>query len=137
MKDQPYRPLRLGYTVQRNYYEMHLNRPQRPMKDSSPVLNTVMRRVRVIHHVRTFAPGVVSVVLLMGALFGLGREVWVAKVLENMPSLANIPATLSFFVSAFLHTELFVQILSIVVLAALVWLAREIARALVSHPHFA
>ena len=86
-----------------------------------------MRRVRIMHTVRTFAPAVAAGVLFILALAGIGREVWVAKVFENMPSYADIPSVLSFFSGAFLHTELLVQVLLILALAALVWFARALA----------
>lgn len=86
-----------------------------------------MRRVRIIHSVRIAAPVLAASVLLALALWGIGREVWVAKVLENMPSYADVPGVLGFLSGAFLHTELAVQVLSILVLGALLWLARSFA----------
>lgn len=107
------------------------------MNDSSSISNTVMRRVRAIHLMRTVAPIVTSGALLLLALYTIGREVWVAKVVENALSLANVSAMLSYLASAFLHTDLLVQVLSVIVLAATVWLARGIARALGPSVHFA
>lgn len=86
-----------------------------------------MRRVRIMHTVRTLTPAFAAGGLFILALGGIGREVWVAKVFENMPSYADIPSVPSFFSGAFLHTELMVQVLLILALGALVWLARSFA----------
>lgn len=113
--------------MQRNYYEMRLNRMQNPMTPNSSISRTVMRRVRAMHTIRTYAPIAGAGILFIVALGGIGREVWVAKVFENMPSYADLPGVLSFFSGAFLHTELVVQVLLILALGALVWLARSLA----------
>ncbi len=100
------------------------------MNPDSSISYTVMKRVRRIHAMRSLVAPAASLVALALALWGIGREVWVAKVLENMPSLADVPHVVAFFASAFLATDLFVQSLSIVALAALIWLARGIAKSL-------
>lgn len=71
------------------------------------------------------------------ALWGIGREVWVAKVIANMPSFFDVPALARFLTSAFLHTDFLVQAFAIVASAALIWLARECARALFAVPSYA
>jgi hypothetical protein len=101
------------------------------------ISHIVMRRVRVIHAVRAFFIPVSSGLAFMLALWGIGREVWVAKVFENMPAVADMPAVLSFFASAFLHTDFAVQILSILAAASVAWLAYGIARALRAATAFA
>lgn len=70
----------------------------------------------------------------MLAVWEIGREVWVAKVFENMPSFANVLAVLNFMGSAFVNTEVVVQMFSILALGALVWLARGFAVALGQMP---
>ena len=85
-----------------------------------------MRRVRTIYLVRAIAPTALSCGLFLAALWGIGREVWVAKVFENMPSVWNVPEVLGFASGAFLHTEFAVQVLLIVAFGALVWLARAL-----------
>lgn len=104
------------------------------MNPNSSISNTVMKRVRRIHTMRLLAAPTASAGLLALALWGIGREVWVAKVFENMPSFADAPGAVAFVASAFTHTDLSVQVLSIVALAALIWLARECARGLI-HTH--
>lgn len=100
------------------------------MNANSSISHTVMRRVRAIHLLRAVSSVAMSAALLALALYTLGREVWVAKVFANMPSLVDVPATLSFFANAFLRTDLLVQILSIIVLATAVWLFQRLAAAL-------
>lgn len=97
---------------------------------NSSISRTVMRRVRIMHATRTFAPVFGAGVLFMLAAWEIGREVWVAKVFENMPSFADVPAVLNFVGNAFVHTEAVVQILFILALGALVWLAHSFALAL-------
>lgn len=98
---------------------------QNLMIPNTTISRTVMRRVHVIHGMRVSAPIVAASFLFVLALWGIGREVWVAKVFENMPSYANLPGVLSFFSNAFLHTEIAVQVLSILALGAFVWLAQR------------
>jgi len=62
------------------------------------------------------------------ALWGIGREVWVARVLQNAP--ANFFDLPRFYFSAFMHTHLVVQILILLTLFSLLYVAREVARAL-------
>jgi hypothetical protein len=89
-----------------------------------------MRRVRIMHATRAFVPVLVTSGLFILAVWEIGREVWVAKVFENMPSYADVPAVLNFFAGAFLNTEVVVQVFSIVAVAALLWLARSFALAM-------
>ncbi|MDQ1299786.1 MAG: hypothetical protein QG636_454 [Patescibacteria group bacterium] len=100
---------------------------QNLMTPNSSISRTVMRRVRIMHATRTFAPVFVASVLFMLAVWEIGREVWVTRVFENMPSYADIPAMLNFFADAFINTEVVVQMFSILALGALVWLARSFA----------
>lgn len=97
------------------------------MNPDSAILHTVMRRVRIVYLVRATAPMILAAGLFLVALWGIGREVWVAKVFQNMPSVWNVPEVLSFISGAFLYTEFVVQVLSIIALGALVWLARTLA----------
>ncbi len=89
-----------------------------------------MRRVRIMHATRAYAPMLVASVLFIVAVWEIAREVWVARVFENMPSYADVPALLNFFADAFVNTEIVVQVFSILALGALVWLARSFAFAI-------
>ena len=100
------------------------------MTDSS-IQKTVMRRVYTIHALRAAAGGAgASIIVLIASLYLIGREVWVARVFQNMPNLSHISEDLRFIASAFTHTELAVQVLTLLSLAAFVWLLRELARVL-------
>lgn len=99
------------------------------MTNPSTLEQIVMRRVYRMRYLRMVLNEFTAALLLLAAaLWGLGREVWVAMVLHNAPAdLLRAPA---FFLSAFLDTRLVVQLLSMLVLAAVVLLAREAARLL-------
>lgn len=90
---------------------------------TSNIHNTVMCRVRTIHTVRPLVSTTAfSALFFLGALWGIGRQVWVARVFENM-SFATDPAAFSqFLVSAFAQTEFVVQALTLVALAAAVFI---------------
>ena len=67
-----------------------------------------------------------SLLLLLLTLYGIGRQVWVGRVFENAPeSLATLP---QFYLAAFLNTEFLVQLLALVTLASVLYLARATAR---------
>jgi hypothetical protein len=103
------------------------------MPDIEAVL---MRRVRTVHALRPFfSAAALSALLVLLSLWGIGREVWVAKVFENAPHGSLVSAA-RFFLDALLGTRLVVQALVALALAATVYLAREAARLLV-RPAFA
>jgi len=85
-----------------------------------------------VHTIRSFRPLVstaaLAVVVGSVALWGIGREVWVAHVFQNSP--ANLVDVPRFFLAAFTHTRLIVQTLSLTALASVVFLAREFVRVL-------
>jgi hypothetical protein len=77
-----------------------------------PNLNTrIMRRVYAIWMLRkATSPRVVKLLILLTAVWQIKDRVFVSKVIENMPSLADIQATYGFFSSAMMHTQLTVQL---------------------------
>ena len=89
-----------------------------------------MRRVRAIHALRTAAMPAAAFFVLTFALWGIGREVWVAKVFENVSSVASVPEIVAFFANAFLDTDLLVQVLSLLAVCSLIAFARGCIRAL-------
>lgn len=97
------------------------------MINPSDTERIVMRRVRLIRILGL----ILSTVALAGltsiaALWGIGREVWVARIFENTPAdTAYLP---SFFIAAFLHTRFIVQALTVLTLASLGYLVYEVAR---------
>jgi len=99
--------------------------------NKSTIERVVMRRVYTIRALRLVMNSVTaSAAVAVLALWGIGREVWVARVFENMPQSGGTIATSRFYVAAFTNTELVVQILVLSAVAALVYMARECARAI-------
>lgn len=99
------------------------------MNERTNIEKIVMQRVYLIRAFKVaMGSGALSTLVSILALWGIGREVWVGRVLANAP--ASLLETPQFYISAFLHTHLSVQILVVVLLAALLYVAREIARAI-------
>lgn len=91
----------------------------------------VMNRVRRIFLMQPFvSTGALCAVLVLVSLYAISREVWVAMVFANMPSVSNIGALTSFLISAFLNTSFLVQAFTILALSSALTLARETARTL-------
>lgn len=99
------------------------------MNEQTNIERIVMQRVHLIRALRfAISSGVFSTLISLLALWGIGREVWVAHVLQNAPTdVLNLPG---FYLAAFMHTHLLVQVLVLLALAALFFVAREIVRAL-------
>lgn len=100
------------------------------MNDSrSNVERIVMQRVHLIRALRfAVSSGALSMLVSLLALWGIGSQVWVANVLQNAP--ADPFDLFRFYFAAFVHTDPLVQILIVLALAALFFVAREISRAL-------
>jgi hypothetical protein len=97
---------------------------------NSNIERIVMRRVNTIHALRPFVSGgALALVVFVFALWGIGREVWVAHVFQNAPSIADVSASVSFWIAAFSDTRAPVQALSVAAFAALVWFFRDLVRA--------
>ncbi len=94
------------------------------MTNPSDIERVVMRRVHLIRILQLVISTVVLAVLtFVAALWGIGREVWVARVFQNAPhgSLQLV----NFYIFAFMHTHLIVQVLVILTLLSLLYLVRE------------
>lgn len=104
------------------------------MTNPSDLERVVMRRVRLIRILGLIISTAVFAGLTFGAaLWGIGREVWVARVFQNAPAdVAHLPG---FFLAAFLQTRLVVQVLALLTFASLLFLVREVVRVLVSFVH--
>jgi len=103
------------------------------MNDQSKIERVVMRRVHLIRILGLIiSTAVLAVLTFILALWGIGKEVWVARVFENMPHSGDIAATGNFFLSAFGHAKLIVQVLSLITFVSFVYLVRKTARALFS-----
>ncbi|MFA5998340.1 MAG: hypothetical protein WC814_03080 [Candidatus Paceibacterota bacterium] len=101
------------------------------MTKQSNIERIVMRRVRLIRILGLIiSTAVFAVLTFTVALWGIGREVWVARVFQNAPAdFAHLP---NFFFAAFLHTGFIVQVLTLLTLASFIFLARETLRVLSS-----
>ena len=93
----------------------------------SPIERTVMRRVHLIRLLGlVISTGALAILTLVLALWGIGREVWIARVFQNAPAdFVHLP---NFFIAAFGHTRLIVQVLALLTFASFVYLARKTAR---------
>lgn len=97
-----------------------------------------MRRVKIVHGLRPFlSPTAFATLLFLGAVWGIGREVWVAHVLQNLAVVHSPEGALAFVASAFLNTRFIVQVLTILAGGAFVALAYHMPRAIFSQPQFA
>lgn len=101
------------------------------MNNQSPIERAVMRRIRLIRILGlVISTGVLAILTLVLALWGIGKEVWVERVFQNASAdIMNLP---NFFISAFGNTRLVVQILAILTFASFIYLARATARAISS-----
>ncbi|HEX2792627.1 MAG TPA: hypothetical protein VHO23_02835 [Candidatus Paceibacterota bacterium] len=101
------------------------------MTTHSTIHTTVMRRVHAVRALRPIVSGAaLSSLVTLLALWGIGKEVWVAQVLKNMPRVTEVAAFVRFFVTAFLNTGFVVQALSVLAVAASLWLVRDALRSL-------
>jgi hypothetical protein len=97
------------------------------MNETSNIERVVMRRVRLIRILGlVISTGVFAGLAFVAALWGIGREVWVARIFENSPQ--DFFGRAGYLWYAFLHTRLIVQVLVLATLASLAFLAREIVR---------
>ncbi|MBI2409429.1 hypothetical protein HYV30_00080 [Candidatus Kaiserbacteria bacterium] len=97
------------------------------IENPSPIERVVMRRIHIIRVVRPLvSSGALSALVLAAALWGLGREVWVAKVFANGPE--DFFGRTQYIAYALNHTRLVVQSLTLLTFASLIYLAREVAR---------
>ncbi len=108
-----------------------------PMTNSR-IKSVVLRRVRFMHRVRPFVSGTaLALALVLVSVYSISREVWVARVIENMPSPANVAAFWRFVEIAFLNTSFAVQVLSVFLIAGTVWVTRDLARTIEQNLRYA
>jgi len=99
------------------------------MTNISNIERVVMQRVHLIRALRfAISSSVLSMLILGLALWGIGREVWVARVFENAPT--NFTDTVRFYLYALGHTRFIVQALVFLTFGSLAYTAREVVRAL-------
>lgn len=98
--------------------------------ERTDIEKNVMRRVHLLRILGLIiSTGTLAVLTFIAALWGVGKEVWVARVFENMPPTNDLLAFVRFWLSSFIHTRLVVQVLTLFTFASLVYLIREIVRA--------
>ena len=97
------------------------------MNNESSIERIVMHRVRRISVLRILISGsVFAVTLVLLALYGIGREVWVARVFENGPE--GFFGQVLYLAYAFVHTRFVVQVLSLICFGSFLYLVREFVR---------
>lgn len=95
----------------------------------SKIKQNVMRRVHTIHAIRPYTSGAALAFVLLGvSLYAIGRFVFVAQVFRNMPAIEDVGAVMRFFVGAFAHTDFVVQALTLLTIASVLWMVRDIGR---------
>ena len=98
------------------------------MTNQTDIERIVMQRVHLIHALKfAVSSGVITTLLSILGLWGIGREVWVGHVLQNAPK--NPLDLFQFYGAAFIHTRFIVQMLIVFTLAALLYVVYEIIRA--------
>lgn len=114
--------------MRRNFLRSHLVILAMETMSNSRIQKVVLRRARTIAIMRPLvSSAALGVVAIVASLYVISREVWVARVLENMPSPANMAAFFRFFEVAFLNTSFAVQVLTLLLIAGMYWVARDIA----------
>ena len=99
------------------------------METKTNIEKVVMRRVRTIRVLRPIiSVGTLSALVFVLALWGIGQEVWVARVFQNGPQ--DFFGHTIYLAYAFGHTRIVVQVLTVLTLASVVYAAREFARAI-------
>lgn len=98
---------------------------------NSTIQQNVMRRVRTVHAVRPLLSGqILSLGVIAVALWGIGREVFVAQVFANMPSITHVSEVVRFMSVALINTDTVVQVLVAIVAAAGIWMAVDTIKSL-------
>jgi hypothetical protein len=98
------------------------------MNERTEIERIVMQRVYLIRALKiAISTSTLSTFVSLLALWCIGRQVWVAQVLHNAPT--DPFNFIQFYGSAFLHTSITVQILILVILVSIFYIAREVARA--------
>ncbi|MCR4333993.1 MAG: hypothetical protein NUV60_03220 [Patescibacteria group bacterium] len=100
------------------------------MTDQTNIERIVMRRILLIRILRlVISTAVLATLTAFAALWGIGKEVWVARIFENAPpNIGDLP---NFYLAAFMHTHIVVQVLTLLTFVSLVYLAFETARLIV------
>ena len=97
------------------------------------VVMTRVHAIRVLQMLLTTTT--LSIAAFVLSLWGIGREVWVARVLQDEPTitlahftLGNVFNLVQFYLSAFVDTRFVVQVLTLAALVAFLWSIYSLAR---------
>jgi|GEM_PF-4981892 len=102
------------------------------MEDKSRMRREIMLRVRFLHVLkRALRPLAIELALCAVVLYGVGKYVFVAKVIENAPDLSRVYDVSTFFFRAFFNTEAVVQLLVLGAIMATAFVMRDLARAII------
>ena len=89
----------------------------------------VMAAVGMVYFARQLTGSTaLKLYICAASLWGIGQLVWVAKVFENVPE-NNFVELMSFFLSAAMNTNLFVQVMLAVLVLAGISLLLDLLRA--------
>jgi hypothetical protein len=95
------------------------------MNKPSNIERIVMRRIGFVRALRPIiSSAALAAIICVLALWGIGREVWVARVFTNGPQ--SFIGHASYLVYAFEHTHVVVQALVMLSFTSLLYLAREV-----------
>lgn len=97
------------------------------IENKTDIERVVMRRVRVIRILALIiSTATLAILTTIAGLWGIGKEVWVAQVLQNDPDdIFELPW---FYLGAFWHTSIVVQILIVLTFISFIFLVREFVR---------
>lgn len=94
---------------------------------STKLGKNVMRRVYVVYSLRrVLSPFAVKGYAVLFLLWSIGKQVFVAKVIENAPGLSSPLDSLGFLTRAFMGTEILVQALVLGCALAVLWFATDL-----------
>jgi hypothetical protein len=91
--------------------------------------NDIMMRVRFIYGIKSLSRVFVPKLALLASLVAIaGFFVSFPNVFRNMPSILEITRFADFVISAFVHTKLFVQAVSLGTLVLMAYMVRDIVQ---------
>ena len=94
---------------------------------STELKTKVMRRVYMVTYLRrALSPFALKSYGAIFSIWAMSKFVWVARVIENAPSVSNPMGDFRFFTSAFVNTDLIVQALILTTVAFGLWLVKDL-----------
>ena len=90
------------------------------------IKQNIMRRVHFIYSMRVFGPVLFEALILLLSIVLMSRYVSFSHIFSNMPSVAELHNTLTFFGSAFAHARTMVQGLSLIAMVVGLYAIRDL-----------